>query len=105
MNITETQVAEWMIERFNECVKITPRGPVQFEMAVNNFSGNTRYKFGAYSENLGHTTTFESSAETINSFRIKAGAFTPQEAAARLRAEAQDLIAKADYIETQAATL
>jgi len=104
MQITEEQVKEWMAARFAECREITPRGAMSFEAKVDNFHpGRTRIRFHAYQEKIGNGDETESAADAIESFRIKAGAYTPAEKAAQLRNQAAQLVTEADALE--AATL
>lgn len=103
--ITEDQVKAWMLARLAECIKITPRGPVQFEVKANNFASGLLVVAQCYNESIGHGRESESVEIAFASFREKAGQYAPKELAKKKRNEAARLIAEAEQLETQAANL
>jgi len=104
--ITDQQVESWLREKLQECIKMSPIGAVSFEAKADNFTRNgQRVTFHAYSSTLGHADECRDPNDAIEAFRKLGGAYTPQERAAKLRAEAAEKLTEAETIEAQAATL
>lgn len=96
--MTTEQIKEWMIEKGNALMTLTPNQSVQFVAKCHNFGGMIRVEFESYASQVGHTGESDNPDEAIESFRIKVEEFTPKEKAAKLRQQAAELTAKADKL-------
>jgi len=99
--ITDQQVESWLREKLQECIKLAPSDRVQFSARAHNFGYGPKVEFQAYATTLGHADECRDPNEAIESFRKLAGAYTPQERAAKLRAEAAEKLTEAEAIETK----
>ena len=100
--ITESQITEWMLARLAKVKEITPRGAISFELKADNFNPDIhrRATFRIYNDIAGHSDECGTVADAMESFRIKAGKFSPSEKARRNREHAARLLAEADALES-----
>ena len=103
---TDEQIIEWLKAKRDEAIAMSPVGAVQFRAVCDNFGGPApRLAFSCYHAVIGNGYESDSPQESMENFRKLCGKYTPKERAEKLRKQSATLLAEADALETQAATL
>ena len=105
--ITESQVKEWMLARLAESMAITPRNATSFELKANNFNPGLgpQVMIRIYNSDTGICKECDNASEAMEYFRVLADDFSPIKRAKDIRKKAEALLAEADELEAQAASL
>ena len=103
---TDSQIIEWLKAKRDEAIAMSPIGAVQFRAVCDNFGGPaSRLEFSCYHSTVGHGAESDDPQKAIDNFRKLCGKYTPKERAEKLRKQSAILLAEADALETQSATL
>lgn len=97
---TYQQIINYMLAKLAECESIR-RGHNCFRIEVQNYGGKPQVTFQAYEQSLGHAPREDTGDGALESFRILAGKYSPQEEANSKRKAAAELLAEAEKLESQ----